>query len=211
MIKELFKIGLCTLVGAAVIESLDKDGEISSQIDKLVDDVKKLPEELIQEESDTEDDYANADKIEQAIENFKRAVNPVTRYVDQHLAMDIKTAKKVLQKGDHIYIVRSLYSHHGIYDGEGGVYHYSNTKTNDNGWLNDKDTMVSYTSLKWFVKGNTDESVNNKINVRHYKSDLKGDEVIERAKSRLGEQKYNLLINNCEHFAYWCRGYENFA
>jgi phage shock protein A len=29
--------------------------------------------------------------------------------------------------------------------------------------------------------------------------------VIHRAQSRLGERKYNLLFNNCEHFATWCK------
>ena len=29
--------------------------------------------------------------------------------------------------------------------------------------------------------------------------------VLERAMSRLGERKYNLLANNCEHFATWCK------
>lgn len=27
------------------------------------------------------------------------------------------------------------------------------------------------------------------------------DETVERAKSKLGEEKYNLMVNNCEHFA----------
>ena len=30
-------------------------------------------------------------------------------------------------------------------------------------------------------------------------------ETISRAKSRLGESNYNLLTNNCEHFAIWCK------
>jgi len=30
-------------------------------------------------------------------------------------------------------------------------------------------------------------------------------EVVARAKSRLHEQKYNLIFNNCEHFAIWCK------
>jgi hypothetical protein len=30
-------------------------------------------------------------------------------------------------------------------------------------------------------------------------------ETIERAKSRIGEEKYNLVSNNCEHFAIWCK------
>lgn len=30
-------------------------------------------------------------------------------------------------------------------------------------------------------------------------------ETIRRAKSKLGETKYNLLFNNCEHYAIWCK------
>lgn len=29
--------------------------------------------------------------------------------------------------------------------------------------------------------------------------------VMERAKSRLNETAYNILANNCEHFARWCK------
>jgi predicted ATPase len=32
-----------------------------------------------------------------------------------------------------------------------------------------------------------------------------GRETVERARSRLGEDKYNLVFNNCEHFAVWCK------
>lgn len=31
------------------------------------------------------------------------------------------------------------------------------------------------------------------------------EETVARAKSRLGEQKYTLPFNNCEHFAIWCK------
>ena len=31
------------------------------------------------------------------------------------------------------------------------------------------------------------------------------EETISRAKSRLGEEKYTLPFNNCEHFAIWCK------
>jgi hypothetical protein len=30
-------------------------------------------------------------------------------------------------------------------------------------------------------------------------------ETVERAKSKLGESEYNLAVNNCEHFAIWCK------
>lgn len=31
------------------------------------------------------------------------------------------------------------------------------------------------------------------------------EETIKRARSRLGEQEYDLALNNCEHFALWCK------
>ena len=30
-------------------------------------------------------------------------------------------------------------------------------------------------------------------------------ETVKRARSRIGEHGYNLLLNNCEHFAVWCK------
>ena len=31
------------------------------------------------------------------------------------------------------------------------------------------------------------------------------EETVERARSRIGEDKYDLAMNNCEHFAIWCK------
>ena len=31
------------------------------------------------------------------------------------------------------------------------------------------------------------------------------EETVKRAESKLGETKYNLAFNNCEHFAIWCK------
>lgn len=31
------------------------------------------------------------------------------------------------------------------------------------------------------------------------------EETIKRAESKLGEREYNLFLNNCEHFAIWCK------
>ena len=30
------------------------------------------------------------------------------------------------------------------------------------------------------------------------------DEIVERARSRIGEQRYRITTNNCEHFCEWC-------
>lgn len=32
-----------------------------------------------------------------------------------------------------------------------------------------------------------------------------GKEIVERARSQIGENAYNLALNNCEHFAIWCK------
>mmetsp|Transcript_57604 Transcript_57604/g.136966 ORF Transcript_57604/g.136966 Transcript_57604/m.136966 type:complete len:418 (-) Transcript_57604:160-1413(-) len=34
----------------------------------------------------------------------------------------------------------------------------------------------------------------------------KAEEALERARSRIGEEEYNIVTNNCEHFATWCLG-----
>ena len=31
------------------------------------------------------------------------------------------------------------------------------------------------------------------------------EETLARARSRIGEDRYNLVLNNCEHFAIWCK------
>jgi hypothetical protein len=38
-----------------------------------------------------------------------------------------------------------------------------------------------------------------------YQESFGVEEVIARAQSRLGEVRYNLALNNCEHFATWCK------
>jgi hypothetical protein len=38
----------------------------------------------------------------------------------------------------------------------------------------------------------------------HAPSNFECPEVIQRARSRVGEDCYRLLTNNCEHFCEWC-------
>lgn len=98
-----------------------------------------------------------------------------------------------MARGDQIYVYRELlnlqgvYEHHGIDCGDGTVIHYRKPSE-----------TVERTSLATFSKGN-------KIYVKNYPTHFIPDVVLKRAKSRLGEKKYNLLSNNCEHFATWCK------
>lgn len=34
-------------------------------------------------------------------------------------------------------------------------------------------------------------------------------ETVKRARARLGEAIYNVLLNNCEHFAIWCKTWDH--
>jgi hypothetical protein len=101
--------------------------------------------------------------------------------------------KNRLMHGDHIYVRRLLYEHHGIYCGGDRVIHYdSSIKTK-------ATAAVRETSLEDFLAGAEDWGV------CPYSDSDPPDKVLSRAESCLGEQKYHLVDNNCEHFASYCK------
>jgi Lecithin retinol acyltransferase len=53
-------------------------------------------------------------------------------------------------------------------------------------------------SLSRFANGHPVRVVN------HLESHYSPEEIVRRARSRLGESDYRLLTNNCEHFCNWC-------
>ena len=100
-----------------------------------------------------------------------------------------------MAKGDCIYVYRNfgalagVYKHYGIDCGDGTVIHYRKPSE-----------VIERTSMATFSQGNP-------VYVAEYSKGFAyiPDVVVERAKSRLGEHDYNLLSNNCEHFACWCK------
>lgn len=101
-----------------------------------------------------------------------------------------------LKVGDHLKSRRFgiVYAHHGIYLGNGEVIHYSGLSK---GLLKGK---VEISSLSDFCNGNLDGI---KI-VEHDCPKFNVTERIARAKSRLNEDEYSLMFNNCEHFVNYC-------
>lgn len=94
--------------------------------------------------------------------------------------------------GAHLVSERDGYVHHGIYVGNGQVIHYGGF---------DRAAArrpVEYISLRCFA-ADVGVSVQSEPNAVYG-----AREVVERAKSRLGEDRYRLLTNNCEHFCAWC-------
>ena len=97
-----------------------------------------------------------------------------------------------LALGSHLVTPRRGYLHHGIYVGDGKVVHYAGLA----GGLH--RGPVEEVPLALFTRGRP-------VWVKsHAHSNFECREVIERARSRVGENLYRLLTNNCEHFCEWC-------
>lgn len=94
--------------------------------------------------------------------------------------------------GAHLVTLRRGYAHHGIYIGEGKVVHYAGFA----GSLH--RGPVEETTLEAFAAGYPIAVKANPC-ARYV-----GLEAVARARSRLGEDNYRLLTNNCEHFCTWC-------
>lgn len=110
------------------------------------------------------------------------------------------------------------YEHYGIYVGDNKIVHYacvdketesSVIETDFEFFLKDSnlyfifDCKTAYKKIKSFHPKNL--IVYNEFRTKAKLHLYSPHETIERAYSRLGETKYNLALNNCEHFAIWCK------
>ncbi|MFS6826641.1 lecithin retinol acyltransferase family protein [Cyanobium sp. ATX-6F1] len=88
---------------------------------------------------------------------------------------------------DHLQAPRQhgLFNHHGIDLGDGTVAHYLEGR------------QILRSPVEEFSRGQP-------LIVVPYAEASPGV-TLRRAMGRLGEQRYNLLFNNCEHFAIWCK------
>jgi hypothetical protein len=100
-----------------------------------------------------------------------------------------------MARGDHIYVDRGLYAHHGVDLGDGTVIE-----------LTAKDdrtrSSVRRVAVAEFASGS-------EVQVREYGRRLDPDETVARAYALLGTHSYDLVANNCEHLATWCVGGEH--
>jgi hypothetical protein len=98
--------------------------------------------------------------------------------------------------GDHLWIRKRGYTHHGLYigendDGEGLVAHYA-------GWVDGfEGGPLELTDLDTFCDGKT-------LHVREYPDrQFSRDDTVLRVLTRLGEEEYDVHTNNCEHLCHW--------
>ena len=87
--------------------------------------------------------------------------------------------------GSHLITQRIGYEHHGLYIGEQQVIHLTSA------------SKVAIVSLAQFTQGHD-------YRVKKYQSHFTRAEIVQRAKSYLGDESYSLLFNNCEHFVNKC-------
>jgi len=97
-----------------------------------------------------------------------------------------------LTVGSHLITARLGYTHHGVYTGGGKVVHYAGlSRSLHRG-------PVQEVTLADFAHGHAVWTRQNPG------ARFAGAEVVHRAYSRLGEDRYRLMSNNCEHFCMWC-------
>jgi len=108
----------------------------------------------------------------------QRIANPLTRHTEPAL-------------GAHLVIPWLGFAHHGLYAGNGKVIHYGALM------YDIIRKPVEEVSLEDFAGGRP------VFVIVHAETCLPAEEVLRRARSRLGEKKYRLLTNNCEHFCEW--------
>jgi hypothetical protein len=94
--------------------------------------------------------------------------------------------------GSHLATGRRGYTHHGIYAGDGRVIHYAGLH---HGLA---AAPVEECSIEEFARGHAVALV------IHESCYFACEEAVRRARSRLGESRYRILTNNCEHFCNWC-------
>ena len=93
--------------------------------------------------------------------------------------------------GSHLIVKNFGYSHHGIYAGRGRVIHYS-------GFAHlFKKKPIEITTIEKFSRGKP-------ILIHTYNQPkFRGRAVVRRMRSRMNENHYHLIINNCEHLCSW--------
>jgi len=139
-----------------------------------------------------------------------------------------------LKKGDVIGVHRigGVYDHYGIYTGRGKVIHFSNEGSDFGGDIRvrratlsqfkngaDNVFVVDFEAYRDYVenpslwdsleegKGILEIKLRKKLK-KWFGNELtlySPKETVERAESQLGREGYNIVFNNCEHFALWCK------
>src|SRR5262245_47751857 len=105
---------------------------------------------------------------------------------------ETEVAGDTLPLGAHLVTPRWGFTHHGVYVGNGRVIHYAGLRRLLLGGLVEEVTIERFAKRYGLAIKDTVAAV------------FGGESSVARARRRLGESRYRLFGNNCEHFAEWC-------
>ena len=113
--------------------------------------------------------------------------------------------------GDLIVFQRATYKHYAVNVGNGEIIHLTsagelscfNVVVGIAGHICSTNPSIAVIKKE---KYNAFYKEGDKVYVEQHccKNRLPILEIVKRANSKVGEKGYNLLLNNCEHFARWC-------
>ena len=110
----------------------------------------------------------------------------------EHVPLNGVSDLSMLPLGAHLVTPRRRYVHHGIYAGSGWVVHYAGLCHSL------KALPIEEVPLEHFARGQL------LAYLPATSARFNGEAAVRRARSRLGEDAYDLLNNNCEHSCTWC-------
>jgi hypothetical protein len=126
-------------------------------------------------------------RVERKLQSRDRASS---RQLDEELPRTLDGSE--LPLGSWLVTPRRGYTHHGIYIGRGQVVHYAGLAQR---WRRGPVEVVTVAEF----------SAGRGIDIWRLPSrSFEGALVAQRALSRIGEDRYHILTNNCEHFCAWC-------
>lgn len=170
--------------------SSDVFGTIADEVTEAGEYLQKHLKDMEEENEEFEDYMQNAF----AMSNFNSTIFSDSVHEDWEFTTPVL--------GDHIRVERygGLYYHHGIYIGNNKVIHFAPLSGGE--IINWSEAKVIETSLEDFLKGG-------KVEVRQYTDAelielYSPKEIVQNANHCLGYTNYNLIFNNCEHFANSC-------
>ena len=174
----------------AVKTIAEAPGEISAAFQEFGKEVKEMGKECEKEIA-----YDIHPVLGEAVEKkqivFEKIENLINAPANLLTVGKIKEGEYDL--AEHLFVRRGAYTHHGIYIGNGNVIHYSTSA--------DEMIEIHPVTLEEFSNGNTIYYLPRDKSPLTYSK----EEAVERAWRRVGEENYNLVINNCEQFVRWCR------
>lgn len=109
-----------------------------------------------------------------------------------------------MARGDHFFVWRRCkgipFQHHAIDLGDGTVIHFTDGAGGVAGPVGNFDEFrVCRTSMSVVTRDGRD-----RVHWVEHRDRLSADETEARAMELLGRRGYDLLFDNCEHFAVWC-------